>query len=132
MPSIFYHSLACLYTQSSYGNSKTLHIKITHSIRELIFSTATYKKNNFTHFPVHKHHKNHQKSPQKFKTTRTRSLINQRSYLNTPFGGHVLINWLTEYLFMVRCWETSLVEKSENGETKNGDARRAKIVFAIR
>ena len=85
-PPIFYHSLACLYTQASYDNSKHFTSNFGSSIKnscgELIVSSVTYNKNNFTHFFVHKHHKNSQKSSQEFKTTRIQYFLNQQSYLN--------------------------------------------------
>ena len=96
------------------------------SCRELIVSTTTYNKNNFTHFFAYKHHKNSQKKFEKFKTTRTHYFINQRSYLNiSPINQEKHLCWpfldnLIEWIFVHdEVLKTSLVEKTgyaENGE----------------
>ena len=89
------------------------------------------------------HLKNPHKSSQNFKITRTHYFINQRSYLNyfsnkstkTPFGCYFLIIWLNGSFFLLRCSKSSLVGKKcygENGETRNGDKKKAQMGFAIR
>ena len=79
------------------------------SYRELIVSTTTYNKKNFTHFFVHKHHKNSQKSSQKLNTTRTHYFITQRSYLNISQLNpqkHLLvaISWLFDWMDLCPWW----------------------------
>ena len=80
--------------------------------RELIVSTTTYKKNNFTHFFVQQHRENSHKSFQKFITTGTHHFINQHSYLTfsnksskLPFGCYFFIIWLNESLPMMMSWK---------------------------
>ena len=97
---------------------------------ELIVSTTNCNINCF----VHKHLKNSHKSFQKFKTTRTRYFIKQRTYLNiSPVNRQkhflvAILDNLIEWIFVHdEVLKTSLVEKTgsaENGGKKwryNGD-----------
>ena len=130
-PPIFFNSLACLYTQALH-DVNTSHQNVDNSIKsygELIVSTATYNKTDFTHILVHKHHKNPQKNFPKIQNN-TRTLLHKPAFMpkyfsnksaKTLFGGDFLIIWLSGSFFMLRCSKTSLVEKTgyaENGETK--------------
>ena len=63
-------------------NTSHQNFEIKNGCGEHIVITATYNKNNFTHFLLHKHQKNPLKSSQKIKITRTHDFVNQRSYQN--------------------------------------------------
>ena len=79
------------------------------SCGELIVSTTTYNKNNFTHFFIHKHHENCHKIFQKFKTTRTHHFTNQRSCLIiSPINQQkhllVAISWSFDWMNLCPWW----------------------------
>ena len=101
-----------MYSQAPHDN-QNFDKSIKNNCGELIVSTTTYNKNNFTHFLVYSHHKNPQKrfktskKIQKFKTTRTplqKLAFMCKHFSNkltkTPFSGYCLIICLNRSVCM--------------------------------